>query len=653
VCGILGIAGWGGTLLTESALSKCLAALFRLSESRGKEASGLAIRTGSALSLFKRPDSATRMIRTEAYRRFLRECVKDIERSGDGLVGPFAVIGHARLVTNGVQGIERNNQPVVSSGAATVHNGIIVNEQRLWERYPGLVRCAEVDTEIIPALVQKFRADGASVADALGRAYAEIEGAASIAMLFSDWPGLALASNTGSLYVAESREPGLLLFTSERYFLQRLCAENPSVRAAIDGEDGIRRVEPGQACLVDLAGGSVRHFALSNATTVTAPMLRDHHRARLVDEADQAAARRDALRRCSQCVLPETVPGISFDVAGVCSYCRQHRPFALKGRDHLRQLADRHRRRDGRPDCVVGLSGGRDSCYGLHVVKRELGLNPVAYTYDWALVTDLARRNQSRLCSRLGVEHVIISADIRQKREYIRLNVNAWLRKPDLGLVPLFMAGDKMYFYHYRTVRERTGVDLAIVCGNRFEKTDFKTGFCGVYGEESDPGWRPYDISGARKLRLAAYYAKGFLLNPAYLNRSLPDTALAFYASYVIPHDLERLYDYIAWDEAEIGATLRREYDWEGAGDTTATWRVGDGTAAFYNYIYYTMAGFSEHDTFRSNQIREGLLTREQALKLVCQENRPRFESIRDYAHVIGFDFDYAMSVINRVPRLY
>ena len=35
------------------------------------------------------------------------------------------------------------------------------------------------------------------------------------------------------------------------------------------------------------------------------------------------------------------------------------------------------------------------------------------------------------------------------------------------------------------------------------------------------------------------------------------------------------------------------------------------GTAAFYNYIYYTLAGVSEHDTFRSNQIKEGQITRE------------------------------------------
>ena len=60
------------------------------------------------------------------------------------------------------------------------------------------------------------------------------------------------------------------------------------------------------------------------------------------------------------------------------------------------------------------------------------------------------------------------------------------------------------------------------------------------------------------------------------------------------------------WDEGLIDQTLAREYRWETAADTGTTWRIGDGTAAFYNFIYYTVAGFTENDTFRSNQIREG-----------------------------------------------
>ena len=88
-------------------------------------------------------------------------------------------------------------------------------------------------------------------------------------------------------------------------------------------------------------------------------------------------------------------------------------------------------------------------------------------------------------------------------------------------------------------------------------------------------------------------------------------------------------------------------YDWERSIDTKSTWRIGDGAAAFYNYIYYTIAGFSEHDTFRSNQIREGDISREQALKLVNIENAPRFENIKWFLEILNLDFETTIKIIN------
>jgi len=149
------------------------------------------------------------------------------------------------------------------------------------------------------------------------------------------------------------------------------------------------------------------------------------------------------------------------------------------------------------------------------------------------------------------------------------------------------------------------------------------------------------------------YYGMQYLLNPAYINSSIFDTMHAFYSSYVLPDAHIYFYHYLKWDEKEVVSTLRSEYDWEVANDTSTTWRIGDGTAAFYDYIYYTVAGFSEFDTFRSNQIREGLLTRKEALKLVNQENIPRYESLAWYANTIGFDLENALDVIHSIPKIY
>lgn len=357
------------------------------------------------------------------------------------------------------------------------------------------------------------------------------------------------------------------------------------------------------------------------------------------------------LKHCQKCILPETFPFITFDEEGVCNYCKNYEKIKLNGEDKLGKIADIYRGNNGRPDCVVGISGGRDSSYGLHYIRNVLKMNPVAFTYDWGMSTNLAVRNISRICEKLDVRHVRVSADIKKKLTYIQKNVTAWLKKPKLGIVPLFMAGDKAYFYHAKRLKTELGVSAIFFCENMLERTDFKSGFAGVtpYYDEN----YVYTQSLRNKLKITFYYLLQYLVNPAYINASIPDTFFAYASYYLISRDYYNLFKYIPWDEEEIITTLRNEYDWELADDTVSTWRIGDGTAGFYNYIFYTMAGFTENDTFRSNQIREGMITREEALKLVEKENEPRFESIKWYCDTIGIDFEDTIKTINAAPKLY
>ena len=65
------------------------------------------------------------------------------------------------------------------------------------------------------------------------------------------------------------------------------------------------------------------------------------------------------------------------------------------------------------------------------------------------------------------------------------------------------------------------------------------------------------------------------------------------------------------------------------------------------------MAGFTEHDTFRSNQVREGVISREEGLKLVNEENKPRYENISQYLEILGLDFRTVINTINEAPKLW
>ena len=264
----------------------------------------------------------------------------------------------------------------------------------------------------------------------------------------------------------------------------------------------------------------------------------------------------------------------------------------------------------------------------------------------------LARRNISRICGALGVEHILLSADIKVKRKYVRQNVLAWLKRPALGTVPLFMAGDKQYFYYAQKLKEQMGVKLIMFGMNRLERTDFKVAFCNI-DERKSKQVIHYAMTGMNQVRMAAYYLKEFLLNPSYLNSSMLDTIFAFFSYYNIPKDYETLYDYIRWDENVVNNTLINNYHWETSEDTTSTWRIGDGTASFYNYIYYIGTGFTENDTFQSNLIREGMILREKALEIANRDNQPRYAAMQWYCDSIGIDFKSAIKTINASAKLY
>lgn len=682
MCGIFGLVVYKDAGFNRKFVVKSLKMLAQLSESRGKDSSGLAFRNESArqFHVFKGAVHLDDLVRNkDVMAKIERMLELSCNNGGAEKRNTFAVMGHSRLVTNGSQLNEANNQPVVKDGVIGIHNGIIVNEEDLWSNHPDIQRKYEIDTEIMLALIRKFIRAGWDLAGATSRTVTEIFGTVATAFFIDDMDALVLATNNGSLYVLTDGR-GLFAFASEEYFLRALAK-----KMHLNGSRKwiIRQVAAGKGFVVDLKQFGVEAFSFPDEgqrsleqVMQRRPYRIDVHsvsggrpKRELVLDPSKIAAhpkasseasileynieRIQSLRRCSRCILPETFPYIEFDEQGACNYCNN---FTMKNKpkpvEQLFDLVKPYRRTDGGYDCIVPFSGGRDSTFTLHTVKKVLKLNPVAFTYDWGMVNDLARRNVARVCGKLGVENILVSADIAWKRENIRRNILAWLKKPNLGMVPLFMAGDKFFYYHTDQVKKQTGVRLNIWGVNPLENTEFKVGFLGVPPDHNKK-WI-YSLSGKRQMKLFLRMGKIVMENPGYLNRSVWNTLGGFVSRSVVPHrDYYHLFDYYRWDESEVEKLVREEYEWETAIDTPTTWRIGDGTAPFYNYIYFTVAGFSEYDTFRSNQIREGMLNRDEALNLVRIENRPRYPSLKWYTEIVKLDFPSTIKRINSIPKLY
>jgi hypothetical protein len=208
--------------------------------------------------------------------------------------------------------------------------------------------------------------------------------------------------------------------------------------------------------------------------------------------------------------------------------------------------------------------------------------------------------------------------------------------KPELGMIPLFMAGDKHFFKYASKLRLERNTALTVFSMNWYEQTGFKTGFAGVRDESVHT--KTHGISNFNKLKLLRYYGGQLLTNSKYLNSSVKDSLSGFSSFYMSKMDYQQLFDYIDWDEGHINHVLKSEYEWESGNPNRSTWRVGDASAAFYNYVYLSAVGFTEFDTFRSNQIRAGQLSREAALLNLQRDNTPNISKFVDYCNLIDIN---------------
>ena len=604
MCGIF------GSVSSEVVDEKDLCCLAMHSKQRGFDSSGLVFNSEKGYKIVRADYEITKLLKKDKW--------------SDSNV----VLGHSRLITNGLH----DNQPVVRDDMLVIHNGIIVNEDEIWSSIQ-FARRFQVDSEAIIGIAIAHFAERGDLAALPNRILSTCEGTISAVLAIPKLGKIVLFSNNGSLYFGKKTNRSY--FASERYPLKRIgCHDIVQV-----WHEGI---------IIDIPPAEV--LEVSDDQERRKENLIPAFKNISKEEAMLQYPQPD-LKRCTKCILPETMPFISFDSDGVCNYCRNYKlRNTPKPKQELFELVKPYRR-NNEPDCIVPFSGGRDSCYSLHLIVNELKMTPITYTYDWGMVTDLGRRNISRMCSKLGVENIIVAADIAKKRYNIRKNLTAWLKAPYLGMISILTAGDKHFFQHIETVKKQTGINLNLWGINPLEVTHFKAGFLGIKPDFEEK--RVYMPGIYNQVRYQYLRFKAMLNSPGYFNSSLWDTLSGeYYRSFVEKTDYFHVFDYWRWDEKIIDNTLS-EYDWELAPDTNTTWRIGDGTAAFYNYIYYTVAGFTEHDTFRSNQIREGQITREEALDLVKDENRPRYQNIRWYLDTLNMDFAEVINVINAIPKLY
>lgn len=161
MCGIFGMAFQKGHDMNNAEEVKyILDSLLVESQARGSDASGVALVSSAKTSVVKHRLPASKLIETDFYKESVERFLWPIDKSNTK-ADPIMILGHTRFKTKGTPLNRDNNHPIVSNKIVGVHNGVIGNDDMLFNRFIGKFpgsfrRKAKVDSEIIFRLINHY-----------------------------------------------------------------------------------------------------------------------------------------------------------------------------------------------------------------------------------------------------------------------------------------------------------------------------------------------------------------------------------------------------------------------------------------------------------------------------------------------------------------
>lgn len=312
------------------------------------------------------------------------------------------------------------------------------------------------------------------------------------------------------------------------------------------------------------------------------------------------------MRWCSRCVLPDTRPGLALGADGVCNACRAHErraevDWAARARDFA-AVAERARALAPRGhDCVLPVSGGKDSTWQT-VVCLEHGLNPLAVTWKTPARTELGQANLANLVS-LGVDHLDYQVDPRVEARFVL----AAFERFGTTALPMHMA--------------LFNIPLAIAVRFRVPLV--------VWGENSAVEYGGEAAQEGHRLDRAWLERHGVMHGTSAADWVSPELSERDLAPYRGPDDDELaaagthavfLGHYFEWDPVRT-AEVARAHGFRGA-PTARTGvydfaDVDDDLISIHHWLKWLKFGFTRSFDNLSLEIRNGRLTREQAVGLL------------------------------------
>ena len=347
---------------------------------------------------------------------------------------------------------------------------------------------------------------------------------------------------------------------------------------------------------------------------------------------------------CTRCCVPETQEGVGFDDLGVCTACRSsedkmHIDWAARERDLRRILEDARAKAGDNYDCVLPISGGKDSFFQAHVLTKVYGLKPLAVTFSHNWFSETGFYNLQRCLEVFDLDHLQFTP--------ARGLVNKLARK-SLGAI-----GDSCWHCHSGVgafplqVATRFRIPL-LVWGESINEGDGRSTYaCPVAKYDRDYFTKISARLTADEMVGGDVTAKD--VHPFELpsHKEIEDTGV-----WGI-----HLGDYLFWDDERQMEWIRDTYGWretEMEGSYKGYKSAECIMSGMHDFTCYLKRGFGRSTWQASVDVRNGLLTREEAFALIKRHDQERPEALDYYLKVTGLTEEefYSAMVEKRLARL-
>jgi len=332
------------------------------------------------------------------------------------------------------------------------------------------------------------------------------------------------------------------------------------------------------------------------------------------------------------------MPNITFDSNGVCIFCHQSKIIECKGEEKLLKLLDSFRSSEKKYDCIVTLSGGRDSTYTLLKMVKDYKMKVLAVNYANPFTDPVAKKNIENAVKYLNVDLIQFQLENHNHEKTFRHNFTTWLKDPNPALIPMLCISCKTIWYTILKIAKQQDIRCIISGGNPYEDNSFKKELLNVSSDEKIENTFVKAITGiiSETIKNPGYYHPAFI--PTLMKGYLFGDPYCL-GSRLLGREVSRieLFNYIEWNEDEILSRIRNELHWDSPHNLPSTWRFDCHVGHLKEFLYLKTIGMTERDDLYAKMVRQGLITRDEALKRLEIENPVQFEYIEALLKQAGF----------------